>query len=340
MDNLLAHIGQLISPMVKKLQSEKGEVIIPFMETVPEASRPSVETLVTNLGATTEELAGFKSFDEFAAGYKPKAPEPSKITSWKKSLTADIANSPTLTKFEDTPEGLGKAMESHLSLEKLLGHDKVPIPKDDKDVEGWQRFNKAMGIPDKPDGYGLEDAKIPESMKAMSFDKAKFAEVVHANHLTPAQAKGLWSAYTQLSLSVYQNAVKKQEEMMSGVVNSLRAEWGDTYDTNVELGQTVINKFSGDEETEKFLSASLIKDPRYVKFLAKIGQQFSENKIGDFSVKRFSMTPEQAQEEIDKIRRDSNHPYLNPKATPAEHQRAVEYVDSLYAVINKAKGKA
>ena len=96
---------------------------------------------------------------------------------WKSSLNTDIRNSSLLQKFEDTPEGLNKELESHASLEKLLGHEKVPIPKDVNDVEGWNRFSKAMGIPDKAEGYGLADAQVPEDLKNLGFmtDKNKFS---------------------------------------------------------------------------------------------------------------------------------------------------------------------
>jgi hypothetical protein len=242
-----------------------------------------------------------------------------------------------MQKFDDSPEGLSKAVESHLSLEKMLGHEKVPIPKNADDVEGWNRFSKAMGIPDKAEGYGLADVELPGNMKDLSFDKNKFAETVHAFKLTPSQAQGLWKAYTQQSMESYNKFLTEHENNLVKVVNQLRGEWGEAYDTNVELGQTVINKFAGDKEAQDYLTGVLTKDPRAIKFLAKIGNQFAENKVGDFQIKRFSLAPEEASNEIDKITKDPNHPYNNEKAPAAEHEAAVNYVNNLYKVIEKAK---
>ncbi len=257
--------------------------------------------------------------------------------SWKTKLNTDLRNSPLAQKFEDTPEGLQKAMESHASLEKLLGHDKVPIPKNADDVEGWARFQKAMGIPDKAEGYGLSDVELPGNMKDLTFDKNKFAETVHAFKLTPGQAQGLWKAYTEQNVEAYSKYQATYQDNLNKVVNQLRSEWGDSYEGNVELGQLVISKFAGDKETEDYLTSTLTKDPRAVKFLAKIGNQFAENKVGEFNYKRFSLSPEQASMEIDKIVKDPNHPYSNPKSTDAEHNSAMDYVNSLYAIVNKAK---
>ena len=257
---------------------------------------------------------------------------------WKERINPDLRNSPLTQKFSDDLVGLENQLKSHHELEKLLGHDKVPIPKDDKDTEAWALFSKALGIPDKAEGYGLPDVEIPDSLKGITFDKNKFAEVVHSFKLTPSQAKGLWGAYTEMSKQAYMKVQQDYQKGLTETINRLRGEWGDAYEANVDIGQTVINKFGEDQDTIDFLTASLVKDPRGIKFLAKIGNQFAENKIGDFSYKRFSLSAEEAQAEIDKIVTDPNHPYNNEKSTEQERNRAIDYVNSLYQVISKAKG--
>jgi hypothetical protein len=70
-----------------------------------------------------------------------------------------------------------------------------------------------------------------------------------------------------------------------------------------------------------------------------LGDQFAENKIGDFKYQRHSMTPEEADREISAIRNDANHPYNNDKATQAERDRAIDYVNSLISA-RRPKGQA
>jgi hypothetical protein len=159
----------------------------------------------------------------------------------------------------------------------LLGHEKVPIPKGPEDVDGWSKFSKALGIPDKAEGYGLADVQVPEALKDLTFDKQKFAETVHAFKLTPSQAKGLWEAYTKMTTESYSGYLKQHQTNMVNVVNQLRSEWGDTYEANVQLGQMVISKFAADKETEDFITANLAKDPRGVKFI--------ENMVKDIASK-------------------------------------------------------
>ena len=257
---------------------------------------------------------------------------------WKTQLPADFQNSPTLKKFQDTKEGFNEAIRSHLELERLLGYEKVPIPKNKEDSAAWAVFSKAMGIPDKPDGYALPDADIPESMKGLSFDKAKFAEIIHQNKLTPDAARGLWGAYTEMTKQSYAKAMRDHEALMTNNINQLKGEWGDAYASKVELGQMVINKFSTDQETNDFITSALSKDPRGIKFLATLGDQFAENKIGDFRYQRHSLTPEEAQTEWDAIKADPAHPYNNEKAPQAARDAAIRRVNELIGVARRPRG--
>lgn len=258
---------------------------------------------------------------------------------WKGSLEPDIQNSPLVQKFNDNPEGLNNILKAHANLERLLGHEKVPIPKDDNDVEGWQRFSKAMGIPDQAEKYGLADPELPENMKdEFNFDKKQFSEVAHSLRLTPNQTKALWETYTSQAIQARNAEVKAYQDQMVKTVNELRGKWGDAYDHNVQLGQMVINKFSGgNKDVENFLTTALARDPKGVEFLSRIGSQFAENKIGEFSATRFTQSPDQAQAEYEKIMNDPKHPYMNPDATIQEHDQAVAYVNRLLSIINKRR---
>ncbi len=258
---------------------------------------------------------------------QPAAPTPE--FSWKQNLTPDYANSPTIKKYADTKDGLNDAIRSTLDLTQMLGNEKVVIPKSKDDVKAWELYAKAMGIPEKAEGYQLEDAKLPDSIKELSLNKNQFAEIVHANKLTPDQAKALWNSYTQLTAQAYEGAMTAHKEKMTQTINALRAEWGDAYQSKVELGQLVINKFSDNDAMKDYVTATLSSDPNGIKFLAKIGDQFAENKIGDFQYQRHSLTAEEAQGEIDKIRQNAAHPYNNDRATPAERNRAIDHMNDL-----------
>ena len=300
--------------------------------------------------ALTQGENGFNNGDtpaqpELANPYKPqqaplKPANPEALqeagSSWKKQLATDFANSPTMQKYADTKDGLNDAVRAHLELQKMMGHDKVPVPKGPDDLAAMAQFKKAFNIPNEPSGYKLPDADFPESMKGTSIDKEGFSAIVHRYNLTPEQAKGMWSEYTSMIRGIHTQHSQEYEAKMTQVRNRMRQEWGDAYDTKVELGQMVINKFSDDEEMNESITALLSQNPHGIKFLAQIGNQFAENKIGDFKYQTHARSPEEAQKEINSIRHDQNHPYNNEKATSGERQRAIDYVNSLYAAISRS----
>ena len=291
--------------------------------------------------ATVDTASAQAAATGAAAGAPSGAASAAGALAWKESLRPDLRNSPFAQKFEDTPDGLNKAMQSYGELERLLGHDKVPIPKDINDVEGWNRLSKALGVPDKAEGYGLADANIPKDLAQMglTLNKNEFAEVMHAHKVPPAAVKGIWDIYQKKAIDSYSKAMEEHQKTLTQTINTLRGEWGDAYETNVELGQMVINKFSDSPAMNDKITAMLSKNPEGIKFLAKVGEQFAENKVPEFQMKRFSLAPDQALEEVEKIKRDMDGPYMNSKGkfTDKEHTAAVDRVNHLLGVFQKGR---
>lgn len=311
-------------------------------------------TQVPDTGAQTQEQPetdGAQSTFDNGAQPKPElartqeqvkpATEPPKqeAWNWKQFVSQDLAKSPTMQKYANTVDGLNDALKAHLELQKMMGHDKVPVPKGPDDLAAMAQFKKAFNIPQDPEGYNLKDPEYPESMKGVTVDKKGFSSIVHRYNLTPEQAKGIWSEYTSMIQGLYTKHQQDFDSKMTDVRNQLRMKWGDAYDTKVELGQMVVNKFTEDQGENEEITALLAQSPVGIKFLARIGDQFRENKIGDFKYQTNSVTPEEAQKEIDDIRNNPMHPYNNDKATEPERRRAIDYVNSLYAVINKSGDK-
>lgn len=252
--------------------------------------------------------------------------------SWKSNLNPDFANSPTIKNFPDTKDGFNSAVKSHLELQKLVGYEKVPIPKGPQDTLAMDAFKKAFKIPDKAEGYALPDPVVPDNMKdVLKFDKSLFQNTIHKHNLNPEQAKGLWNDFQEINKQQVVDYTQQLQNQVAESRKALMGEWGDAYQSKVELGQMVINKYSSDQDMNDFITSTLVKDPRGVKFLAKIGDQLSENKIGDFKYQRHSLTPEEIDRELSSIRSDMSHPYNNEKAPFADRERAIKHVNGLIA---------
>ena len=247
---------------------------------------------------------------------------------WKDRLSADLQSAPGMDKFSNDPEGLGKAMTSYHNLEKMLGHEKVVIPKDKDDKEAWSMFNKATGVPESADKYELSDYEVPENLKDVTFDKEQFSEIVHGLDLRPDQAQGLWEKYTTLQSESYKNTMEGYQTQVDDNITALKEEWGQAYKPTVEAVEQLVNKFAGEGADAVFAQAG--KDTALMRTLGEITKQFKENDIGDFKGQtRFAKTPAEAQEELNRINLDDEHPYWagtrnTKKLTDSQHKLVVD----------------
>jgi hypothetical protein len=112
-------------------------------ETAPSAPEGNVEQQIA------DQLAA-----KVAEGVQPDTkPEAPKVDAkWYDDLPDDLKADPNVVKYS-SKEALAKA---HVNAVKLLGTDKVPLPKDENDAEGWERYYKAGGRPDKAEDYAIE----------------------------------------------------------------------------------------------------------------------------------------------------------------------------------------
>ena len=263
-------------------------------------------------------------------------------TSWIDGLgSADLKANPSLKRYES----VDKLAEGYLNLEKMLGNEKIPWPKDDKDQAGWQRVYDKLGVPKGPEGYQMDDVQMPAELKGMAFDKAAFAKIAHEAKLTPGQTKALWSKYGETVLGSHQKAINEFKGKVENAKAALMQEWGDAFEVKKELAQRVLNTFSGDKDTADFLAAAIGSNPLGMKFFAKIGEHFSEHNVGDFGTSgtNFTKTPTEAQSEVDKILANPFHPYhgnhdqAGQPISHTEHMKAVELFETLFAQANAGK---
>lgn len=240
---------------------------------------------------------------------------------WYDKLGPDLANNPTLQKYKSAEE----AHKGHLELQKTLGSDRVPWPKDANDQAAWAEVNKRLGVPEKSDGYNLAHVKAPEGVGVEHFDRFAFQEKMHANNVRPETATALWKEHTDmLSASV----AAAQEQFKTEVNNAkakMQEQWGEAYETKIQRGQQVIDNFSNDQKQADIITASLAKDPNGMEFLAKIGDLMAESSIGGFQDKQsFTMTPKEARMELDKIMASPEYQSDNEKIRGPLVERTLE----------------
>lgn len=262
----------------------------------------------------------------------PPAGTPPAAKQWYDSLTdPDIKNNPIVTKYKTVDD----LVKGHLNLQQLMGHEKVPIPKDENDIEAIKLFDKVRGVPESIEGYELDNPEPLPGMDKMVFGTDEFKAMAHKHRLTPEQAKGIQGDYVAMLKAIHEQMNKDYTEAVTNSKNQLQKDWGMAYDSNVRLAQAVMNKFTASKEEFDALNAKLGTDPVALRFLAKLGGQFKEGSLGDFNApSSFTKTPTEAKAEYDKIMNDPNDIYWagvrnNQIVQESVRKERITYVESL-----------
>ena len=321
----------MVVKFIKDL-GERGEVVIPFIESVSEGQRPAVASFITNAGATTEDIAGYKSFDEFLSGYKPKVPS----SDWTSTLEPDHKTVVGVKGWK-TP---ADAIKGYSELEKLVGHEKIAMPKKDKDGNyekgEFERVMSQLGLPKDSKEYKESvNFKLPEGVKLDEKFSAEFKAEAHKVGLLPHQ----YAFVMDKLASVLQQGMQAQKESNEKAYNesilNLRSKWGSTYDAKSKIANDVLKNF-----VDPKLGADIIKkygnDPALIELLANVGGNLSEESLLKSGMSGSLLSPEAAKAEKNNILTDSSHPgnkaYFN-----AEHPQHQYWVDKVYE-LNKLIG--
>lgn len=220
---------------------------------------------------------------------------------WYSSLNEEYKNHPSIQKFSDA-NGLAK---SYLSLESLMGRDKIPVPKGADDATAWGFYNKAFNVPDSIQGY---DIKI-EGAENANLDGLK--ELMLKHHISNETAQELLNAHIQ-DFKEYENAkIQKSNAEAEEATKQLKAEWGLKYDENLRSAKNFLEKMSSDKEEFDYFNSKIGNDVKFIKLLSKMGNSISEGNLGGFEgqVGGFTKTPAEAKAELDRIMNDPTDAY-------------------------------
>jgi hypothetical protein len=195
--------------------------------------------------------------------------------------------------------GLAEAMESHRNLEKLLGSEKLPMPRDDNDREGLERVYKALGKPDDPKAYGLD--RLEGVDPGFAGEAGGWFQEAGLN---PRQAGVLaerWQAFV-----TGREAVEQQRAQVKSAqdISALQGEWGGAFDANVELARRAARQFGVGEALPALEQA--LGSRGLIAFLHRVGSGLGEDSYETGAPARgFSLSPDQARARIDALKRDT-----------------------------------
>ena len=222
-------------------------------------------------------------------------------------------------------EGLAK---SYTSLEKLLGYEKIPVPKSEDDAEGWDRYFRAAGKPEKPDLYEfqVEREKLPEGFYDETAEK-DFREWAHQNHLTKPQAKNLHERFVKAQLERHKAWEDGQKQVKARLQGDLMREHGAAFDGFMQGAKGALSRYADPDFVKMLDETGLGNDPRMIRAFGRIGKEM----MGDTRLKgapKAEVNTGDLDAAISSYR-TQNHGALMDKSHP-DHERHVSKMAELY----------
>ena len=226
----------------------------------------------------------------------PPAASPPASSDWVSSIGDEDLRGYVQNKGWSDPVELANG---YRNLEKLLGGEKLPLPKGDDDAEGWTRVYEALGRPKTAADYNLDP---PENGDTTFLGEA--SNWMHEAGLSQRQATLMaqkWNEYVETTQRGIEerSAAESQRQL-----DSLKSEWGGAWDENFELAKRATRQFGLNQAALEGLENSIGAGEMY-KLLSRIGRGLTEHTFeSGKTTQGFGMTPEAARTRLNMLRND------------------------------------
>jgi hypothetical protein len=182
---------------------------------------------------------------------------------WLDGLPDDLKASPSLTRYS-SQEALARA---YLNAEKMIGSEKVPIPKDPNDAEAWDRYYKAGGRPEDPAKYEFQKPeKMPEGTTYDEGMETWWRQSAHEAGLSQRQASKLFERYRDRFLSSIELSEKASTTEVQNAKLALERDWGGEFKARRQLAKAAFAEMPADLQAA-MSRAGLVRMPSFVKYL-------------------------------------------------------------------------
>jgi hypothetical protein len=246
----------------------------------------------TLAGGNADRAKTLESFDTPDAFWSkvgaapPEAPDPH---AWRKAMAGDDpAELAAMERYAD-PMQARKAWKA--ATDKISQDGRIKVPGDAATAEEKAEYAKAMGVPDKPDGYAIT-AKPAEGLAPTETDTAFLSAMttkLDAALRDGAKPNDIVNLAHQLYYDAAADAAIAAEERAADAavageeVN--RALWGSKYDANIKWALAGAKRFfpGNDEAFEQVMGrklengCALFDDPVIQQMFLQVGMEHGED---------------------------------------------------------------
>jgi len=248
-------------------------------------------------------LGKYGSQDEFfkTIGYEP--PKTEEVKDWREGLDEDLKK--TAERFNSPAD----AMRAILDLRKR--ESQARIPGKDASEEEIAKYQKAIGVPDKPEEY-----EWPELAEDQMTDEVKLSRQLWGERFkqlnVPKDAAKAIAEMVNEDMAAYEEMVSKQDQEFAKESETvLRKEWGADFEKNQTLAnralEGIANQAGVDVEVLRSMEMKngryLLDDASMLRMFSVIGREMDEGSLGPALTETES---EALKDQIDNIRTQIN----------------------------------
>lgn len=164
---------------------------------------------------------------------------------WRAAIAGEDKDTRALLERLTTPADLGKKLLNQEKLIRTGQYRQQELPAD-ATPEQVAEYRKALGIPDKPDGYEIA---YPKEMQPTEGDSAvlnEYREFAHNENVPPAYAKKMFDFYLQRTVANQQAKAEQAREAFEQNNEALRQTFSPA---ELKRNQAILKDFF---ETEEF----------------------------------------------------------------------------------------
>lgn len=262
-------------------------------------------TEATTTETTTETTPNSETVTETNALYGDLNVE------WPEGTEDYLMKEPSIKPFVGKDGKLNNAalLKSYHETKKSYGKDRALLPDENSSEEQISEFWNKLGASSEIEDYNQELEEGATLKQPFMDELKKFA---HENRLPVETVKKLTgfidgqAKLNDTTLTEVHNAT-----IVEGL-EKVKVEYGQAYESNINLAKKVLDTFATGDEREIFNNPAIGANPAVIKTLVNIGKKmFSEGTHHGESRPDGALSPEDAQEAINTVMGDKNHPFFN-----------------------------
>jgi len=190
-------------------------------------------------------------------------------------------------------------LRSYRDLEGLVGADTFKIPKQG-DQEAFKALYSKLGCPEDPKEYQFEGY---QNTSTETIDW--FRDVAHSAGLSQQQAQAIATEFDKFNNTITQASNDAFLEQMNQEGEQLKLDWGEQYDMGINLAQKAVKALGFTAEELDGMERVLGRKSLFTR-MRDIGLKVGEDPgVGGQGGARFNYTPEQAQQRIQELQKDT-----------------------------------